>query len=247
MWMFCSAGISNSVSRGARPSQQPAGGSPTDLWRPARKLFTHWKILNKYFVFLSVAKLDLTLSKHSMVGVVSEECVLCLIDGWSDGRVWMWGQDVPPTPDPHFESHDWSHQSGMRSVAVYSMGARQAQCVDTQPIAMTQCHTWHPLRVTMSWHSGETTGTRHSAPGLSDHHTSLLRPGGRGAPCMMYHCRPVATLLCAMVTLAPVSPSIIGLALRHTMKVDLFGCLPPIPSCPLLAGETPGWALHGRM
>ena len=135
MWMFCSAGISNSVSRGARPSQQPAGGSPTDLWRPARKLFTHWKILNKYFVFLPVGKLDLTLSKHSMVGVVSEECVLCLIDGWSDGRVWMWGQDVPPTPDPHFESHDRSHQSGMRSVAVYSMGARQAQCVDTQPIA----------------------------------------------------------------------------------------------------------------
>ena len=163
MWMFCSAGISNSVSRGARPSQQPAGGSPTDLWRPARKLFTHWKILNKYFVFLSVGKLDLTLSKHSMVGVVSEECVLCLIDGWSDGRVWMWGQDVPPTPDPHFESHDWSHQSGMRSVAVCSMGARQAQCVDTQPIAMTQCHTWHHHRVTMSWHSGETTGTQHLA------------------------------------------------------------------------------------
>ena len=87
MWMFCSEGISNSVSRGARPS---LASRWMDHLRPARKLFTHWKILNKYFVFLPVAKLDLTLSKHSMLGVVSEEaqCVLCLIDGWSDGRVW---------------------------------------------------------------------------------------------------------------------------------------------------------------
>ena len=91
MWMFCSAGISNSVSRGARPSQQPAGGSPTDLWRPARKLFTHWKILNKYFVFLSVAKLDLTLSKHSMVGVVSEEAQCAVFNWWVE---WWKGVDV---------------------------------------------------------------------------------------------------------------------------------------------------------
>ena len=231
MWMFCSAGISNSVSRGARPSQQPAGGSPTDLWRPARKLFTHWKILNKYFVFLSVAKLDLTLSKHSMVGVVSEEAQCAVFNWWVE---WWKGVDVrtgcPTNTRPslwvsRLVTSEWNEECG----SIQYGGETGTVCRYT-----THC-PWHNVtHDTLSeWQCRDTAGRQ---PALGTQHLAYLitTPLASARVAAVFPvwciCRPVATLLCAMVTLAPVSPSIIGLALRHTMKVDLFGCLLPSPA-----------------